>query len=138
MHSLGIFLICHIIGPRSSVVDGICKNLLYLPITVLNREWASWGRWSPCSKTCGFQTRHRVCPRPETGGSGCSTETEEATEMRICSSSQNCPGFTFKIRVPAIIQPPLNIFEIVQPCRHQENAALAPSAKAQFFLASNA
>ncbi|XP_060055339.1 A disintegrin and metalloproteinase with thrombospondin motifs 13 isoform X2 [Erinaceus europaeus] len=55
---------------------GHCRSLAELPhVGVVHGHWASWGRPSPCSRSCGggVITRRRRCsnPRPAFGGRAC-------------------------------------------------------------------
>ncbi|XP_044178032.1 coadhesin-like [Acropora millepora] len=54
--------------------------------------WASWTKWTPCSKTCGcgIQYRNRFCnnPKPAYNGSSCSGD---AFQRRKCYIQHRCP-----------------------------------------------
>jgi len=70
----------------------IRTNLHALSDWPVNGNWAEWGPWSACSKTCGggTVTRKRTCtnPAPLRGGSPCEgDDTETATEC-----TQHCPS----------------------------------------------
>ncbi|XP_058038766.1 SCO-spondin-like [Ahaetulla prasina] len=58
----------------------------------LDGGWSSWGRWSPCSQTCGegVQYRFRECsnPPPQNGGQGCAGGGEQ---HRLCRNPEECP-----------------------------------------------
>ncbi|XP_073662884.1 A disintegrin and metalloproteinase with thrombospondin motifs 13 isoform X4 [Tursiops truncatus] len=55
---------------------GHCRSLAELaPVGAVHGHWSSWGRASPCSRSCGggVVTRRRQCnnPRPAFGGRAC-------------------------------------------------------------------
>lgn len=56
-----------------------------------NGNWATWGRWSSCSKSCGggSMTRSRTCsnPAPKNGGRNCAGFKTQST---ACNKSP-CP-----------------------------------------------
>ncbi|XP_070582937.1 LOW QUALITY PROTEIN: SCO-spondin-like [Erythrolamprus reginae] len=58
----------------------------------LDGGWSSWGRWSPCSRTCGdgVQYLFRECsnPPPQNGGRGCAGAGER---QRPCRNPEECP-----------------------------------------------
>jgi len=60
-------------------------------ISAVNGNWASWGSWSGCSKTCGAgtKTRNRTCtnPAPAHGGQQCD---ESMSESKTCNTKP-CP-----------------------------------------------
>ncbi|KAK5605589.1 hypothetical protein CRENBAI_009708, partial [Crenichthys baileyi] len=73
-------------GPDKWCISGECVIVGKLPETV-NGGWASWGKWSHCSRTCGtgVQSAERECnnPKPEFGGKYC---TGERKRYRTCNT----------------------------------------------------
>ncbi|KAL7977859.1 hypothetical protein Chor_010811 [Crotalus horridus] len=59
----------------------------------LDGGWSGWGRWSPCSQSCGegVQYRFRECsnPPPQNGGRGCAGGGEQ---QRPCLNREVCAG----------------------------------------------
>ena len=76
-------------------------------VSAKNGNWANWGRWSSCSKSCGggSMTRSRTCsnPAPKNGGRNCAGFKTQST---ACNKSP-CPGkerlFAFEKRNPNFV-----------------------------------
>jgi Thrombospondin type 1 domain len=64
--------------------------MLFCMIGLVDGEWGPWGEWSECSKQCdtGIQQRHRVCNRPQFGGTGC---IGDSSQMKKCNLTP-CKG----------------------------------------------
>lgn len=59
---------------------------------LVNGNWAAWGEWGICSKTCGggYRRRDRTCtnPAPHNGGLVCQGSSFQLANCNI----QLCPG----------------------------------------------
>ncbi|XP_006863888.1 PREDICTED: A disintegrin and metalloproteinase with thrombospondin motifs 13 [Chrysochloris asiatica] len=74
---------------------GRCRSLVELPpVSAVHGHWSSWGRPSPCSRSCGggVVTRKRMCnnPRPAFGGRECTGVDLQAElcNTQACRTSQ--------------------------------------------------
>ncbi|XP_066284505.1 properdin-like isoform X1 [Branchiostoma lanceolatum] len=58
---------------------------------VVNGQWSRWGKWGPCSTTCGrgIQQRTRRCdnPAPQNNGEKCAGA---AAQPRVCPGTRSC------------------------------------------------
>ena len=63
---------------------------------VIDGNWAQWGAWSECSRTCGegMHTKQRTCsnPAPKNGGKSCEGVSNES---RKCLNRQCNAGMSF-------------------------------------------
>jgi secreted trypsin-like serine protease len=67
-----------------SAYSSLYNNNRQQTSTWMRAGWTSWGRWSPCSQTCGaggVQTRRRFCANGSYGGETCAGKSIE---------TQNC------------------------------------------------
>ena len=76
-----------------------CKNFSNIVILMpVDGNWAAWGNWTDCSKTClgGMKNRTRTCsdPPPDNDGANCTNSTDPTvtgnglveTELIPCNS----------------------------------------------------
>ena len=62
-----------------------------LQTTKVNCKWSSWGRWEPCSKTCGQGTQVRtrtIVKKAKNGGRKCAGKNKAS---KPCNKGQ-CSG----------------------------------------------
>ena len=84
-------------SPASVCTSYSCLFIVMcLPVAV-NGNWAVWGRWSVCSKTCGggSMKRTRTCsnPAPKHGGRKC----QGSSQQYVSCNDQSCPTGTYVI-----------------------------------------
>ena len=66
--------------------------MVFFLSVVENGGWTEWGKWTPCSVSCGngFKHRHRYCdsPVPQYGGDKC----DGVSHQRIACFRGPCPS----------------------------------------------